>query len=249
MADGPLLPSRAKIPHPMSDEQVREFHLDGKQLVFLVISGIGIGVVVFLCGVLVGRGVRTPVLAESLDAVATNATDTLEGTDDPTLATAATDATALPDENLTYPERLRGSAPPDSIEDPVPAAEPVPAVKTPPRSEPVATTAKVAPATTAAKGVAATATAKDAVAPAAGEPAGKGYVVQVMSVTKRTEADSVARRLNSRGYQAFVSPTSEGGQRFRVRVGTFATMKDATAALARLKKEEKLKDSWIDRSR
>ena len=44
----------------MSDEEFSEFHLDGKHLAFLVISGIGVAVVVFLCGVLVGRGVRAP---------------------------------------------------------------------------------------------------------------------------------------------------------------------------------------------
>ena len=42
----------------MSDEQFHEFHLDGKQMVFLFMASTVVAVVIFLCGVMVGRGVR-----------------------------------------------------------------------------------------------------------------------------------------------------------------------------------------------
>ena len=41
----------------MSDESVREFQLNGKQLVFLFMASTVVAVVIFLCGVMVGRGV------------------------------------------------------------------------------------------------------------------------------------------------------------------------------------------------
>ena len=42
----------------MSDEGFREIQLNGKQLVFLFMAATVVSVVIFLCGVLVGRGVR-----------------------------------------------------------------------------------------------------------------------------------------------------------------------------------------------
>jgi hypothetical protein len=47
----------------MSDEQFHEFHLDGKQMVFLFMASTVMAVVIFLCGVMVGRGVRRTRLA------------------------------------------------------------------------------------------------------------------------------------------------------------------------------------------
>jgi hypothetical protein len=38
----------------MADEQFHEFHLDGKQMVFLFMATTVVAVVIFLCGVMVG---------------------------------------------------------------------------------------------------------------------------------------------------------------------------------------------------
>ena len=43
---------------PNQDEGFHEIQLNGKQLVFLFIAATVVSVVIFLCGVLVGRGVR-----------------------------------------------------------------------------------------------------------------------------------------------------------------------------------------------
>src|SRR3954466_291488 len=53
----------------MSDEGFHEIQLNGKQLVFLFMAATVISVVIFLCGVLVGRGVR-PDHTASADAAA-----------------------------------------------------------------------------------------------------------------------------------------------------------------------------------
>ena len=52
----------------MSDEGVHEIQLNGKQLVFMFMAVTVVAVVIFLCGVMVGRGVRAPRVAEQADA-------------------------------------------------------------------------------------------------------------------------------------------------------------------------------------
>src|SRR6187401_605355 len=43
----------------MSDEGFHEIQLNGKQLIFLFMAATVVSVVIFLCGVMVGRGVRS----------------------------------------------------------------------------------------------------------------------------------------------------------------------------------------------
>ena len=52
----------------MSDDGFHEIQLNGKQLVFLFMAATVVSVVIFLCGVMVGRGVRAdrPAGAEAL---------------------------------------------------------------------------------------------------------------------------------------------------------------------------------------
>ena len=50
----------------MPDEGVHEIQLNGKQLVFMFMAVTVVAVVIFLCGVMVGRGVRAPRAIEAL---------------------------------------------------------------------------------------------------------------------------------------------------------------------------------------
>ena len=52
----------------MADEGLREIQLNGKQLVFLFMASTVVAVVIFLCGVMVGRGVRVQAARELADA-------------------------------------------------------------------------------------------------------------------------------------------------------------------------------------
>ena len=52
----------------MADDGLREIQLNGKQLVFLFMASTVVAVVIFLCGVMVGRGVRTQATHELADA-------------------------------------------------------------------------------------------------------------------------------------------------------------------------------------
>jgi len=46
------------LAHQIEDDGFHEIQLNGKQLVFLFMAATVVSVVIFLCGVLVGRGVR-----------------------------------------------------------------------------------------------------------------------------------------------------------------------------------------------
>jgi cell division septation protein DedD len=84
-------------------------------------------------------------------------------------------------------------------------------------------------------------------APAAGEHSGSGFAVQVAAVRERTEADTIARRLSSKGYSAYVMAPARGAPRvFRVRVGKFKDRRQAEQVAGRLEKEEQFKP-WITR--
>ena len=75
----------------------------------------------------------------------------------------------------------------------------------------------------------------------AGEPAGKGFVVQVAAVRTRPDADAMARRLTAKGYPAFVTTS---GANFRVRVGKYDDRRQAESIAGRLEREEQFKP-WI----
>ena len=66
--------------------------------------------------------------------------------------------------------------------------------------------------------------------------------MQVAAVKKRGEADTIAKRLSSKGYSTFV--LAEGAQVFRVRVGGYKTKREADVVAAKLRKEERI-NPWV----
>ena len=236
----------------MADEGVHEIQLNGKQLVFMFMAVTVVAVVIFLCGVMVGRGVRAPRATELADAaietpldptasVATSPSSTAgpsssaapDPTQDPTLTSGRVNATTPPPEPLKEPlslvQEVKATAPPKTtVVEPPPAA---PAVKTPASKIP-------APKTPAPK----------TPTPAAvSEPTGEGFVVQVAAVKERSEADTIAKRLSSKGFPSFVSSPSAGAARvYRVRVGKYRDRSAAETVARRLEKEEQFKP-WITR--
>jgi len=226
----------------MSD-QVREIQLNGKQLVFMFMTATVAAVVIFLCGVMVGRGVNTT----RVSAAAAVATEPIA---DPTAPapgvppSSDTAPAAEPGSNqedlkeLTYAKRLEAPEPP-----PEPAVEPV-TTTTPPVSPVVESRAERAPV------AANSAPAREARVAGAREPAepkGSGFVVQVASLRSRGEADAIARRLSAKGFPSFVSsPESSGPRVFRVRVGKYTNRREAETVARRLEKEEQFKP-WITR--
>ena len=228
------------------DEGFHEIQLNGKQLVFLFMAATVVSVVIFLCGVLVGRGVRAERAA--LAEVSTPAGVTADATPQqpppatPTPAGSDPRAAAAPppaSEDLTYFNRLeKQKAPAEQLkassEKPAaPAAGPPPAARTEP---PV-----VRPAAPAAPPPPPAETHADA------DTGGQGYAVQIAALNVRSEADAIAKRLTSKGYAAYVlAPATGTPPVFRVRVGKFTTRREAETVAAKLQKEEQFKP-WVTR--
>jgi len=112
-----------------ADEGFHEIQLSGKQIVFLFMATTVVSVVIFLCGVLVGRGVQIQRTAEAEQAAS-----------DPTAAAPAAapaETAAQPDaEILTYPQRLEGEQPAAEELAPPPAPRPAPPTEPPATSAP-----------------------------------------------------------------------------------------------------------------
>ena len=249
----------------MQDDGFHEIQLNGKQLVFLFMAATVVSVVIFLCGVLVGRGVRSERSVSSTDNAGSLITETTPPAAPPTTTVATgSDPTSAPppaavdDSTLTYTRRLDGPNPPENLKS-VPAAE-RPAVEPPVKSARVTQTpppppvaapkpAAAAPAPTAARAAAPAPRKEEAASiPSSREAAGRdGFAIQVAALREPGEADTIAKRLVSKGYGAYVLTPPDGRPNvYRVRVGTFKTRREAEAIASKLQKEEQFKP-WITR--
>ena len=210
----------------MANEPLHEIQLNGKQLVFLFMSVTVVAVVIFLAGVMVGRGVR-PAQAAIDSATADGFVD--PNVNAPATGTAApsadpTEAPTAPAETLSYRDRLEGSAAQENLQPREPRETPAAPVS--PASKPAP--AQPAPALTAALT----------------EPAGSGFVVQVAATREQREATTIAQRLVSKGYPAFVTTTRSTPAMFRVRVGKYKDRREAETVAARLERQEQFKP-WV----
>jgi len=209
--------------------------------------------VIFLCGVMVGRGVPAQRGGAVLAAEGADPT-----TSDDARADALADSAATPAAGVNpsaSPSSRLGLSYPERLEEPDPVAEEVPVGAA--AREPFATSAAAkvpspAPSATAkpaASKPAATATTAAASEPAADAvPPGTGFVVQVAAVRQRSEADAIRDRLSRKGYPAFVTTASTAGSptTYRVRVGKYQTKREADTVAAKLEREEQFKP-WVTR--
>ncbi len=231
------------------DDDVREIQLSGKQLVFLFMAVTVVSVVIFLCGVLVGRGVQ-PLRSTAVEVQAAPAVETAP---DPT---APIDQPVAP---ANEPTRATGLGYQDDLEAKVPKTDKVttapPAPVKPVAASPAAQ-ANAAPTTQAA---APPATKGSAAAPAKAvsaeatpskmfpEPRGDGFAIQVAALTGKSEAEAVADRLKRKGYAVYVLSAPSGQPAaYKVRVGKFKARTEAEKIATRLEREEQFKP-WITR--
>jgi cell division septation protein DedD len=223
-----------------AEDAFHEIQLSGKQLVFLFMITTVVSVVIFLCGVLVGRGVR----AEAMNASATpspgaTAAGPAAG-GAPAAAPPAVDPPAPAPENppLSYPDTLeRDKAPTEGLK-PAPADTKKPDV-TPKSAVPAPPPASnPAPATAAGK--------QSTPTPPSAGGSRTGWAVQVVALSDRAAAMSVVQRLTGKGYPAFlVSPQSGAPvQNYKVQVGRYPDRSEAEQIKVRLKKEEQF-EPWI----
>src|SRR6266508_3270476 len=106
----------------MADEAFHEIQLNGKQLVFLFMAATVVAVVIFLMGVMVGRGVATPRTAQAAGLAAEASVDPTASVVQPPPPPASTATTqgapVASQETLTYPGRLESPNPPsESLKD------------------------------------------------------------------------------------------------------------------------------------
>ena len=225
----------------MPDQEVHEIQLNGKQLVFMFMAATVVSVVIFLCGVMVGRGVRQP----QADAIAANTDTSIDLTapvDTTSAKSAVTPEPAPENEKLTYAERLEApttsneplkfaesktAAAPPVVEKPAPAK----AVTVPePKQQPAP---KAEPPRSAPKTDAVPASSSFA------EPPGNGFALQVQAFPTRAAADALAGRLKGKGYNAFVTLNPANVPlKYRVRVGKYGSKREAETVSARLKQED-----------
>ena len=211
---------------PLNDEAFHEIQLSGKQLVFLFMATTVVSVFIFLCGVLVGRGVRAekaPEAAEETVAAAAPAVDTPAPAahTEPVAAEPPPPAEAPASEDLSYHDRLQGEG--TAKEQLKAPAEP--------RTTPSERAARPSP---------------PAAVPAAAPASQDGWVVQLIVLRNRGEASSIVQRLTARGYPAFVVEPAPGSavRAFKVQVGRYSDRREAEQAARRLEKDEQFKP-WI----
>jgi septal ring-binding cell division protein DamX len=231
----------------VQDEGFHEIQLNGKQLVFLFMAATVVSVVIFLCGVLVGRGVRAE---RGLVADAASAASSAETAPPAPAATAAPAPTPAgsdptkaapppPADDLTYFNRLEKPSPASEKLKAAPEKAVPPVVKSAPPAP--------APAPAPAQKTVPAPAEMHAESQATAEPSGSGFAVQIAALNVRSEADAIAKRLSSKGYAAYVlSPASGTPTVFRVRVGKFPTRREAETVASKLQKEEQFKP-WVTR--
>ena len=236
------------------DDGFHEIQLNGKQLVFLFMAVTVVSVVIFLCGVLVGRGVRADRAASVVEAAGIGPATTPETPRaQPAPVPPGSDPTkAAPPsgDDLTYFNRLeKKTAPAEQIK---PSTDKAPASDKPPAAQKVPPTGAAEPAKRAA-GSASKEVVPEQPAPAAAvetsgtEPAGSGFALQITALREQGEAEAVARRLSAKGYAAYVlKPAAGSPSVYRVRVGKFKTRREAEAIATKLNKEEQF-TPWITR--
>ncbi len=197
-----------------------EVQLNNKQLVFFFMAALAIAVVVFLCGVMVGRGVRDATLAVVQNDIATGMTTKAAS------MPRATTAPARPE--LDYTPRLESD-------------------EVPKRLEPMRATG---PETSVASSPRASAPTEPAPPPVSTQPAPKrastlgtdsgAFTIQVVALKTEDAAQSLLSRLKGKNYRAYLEAGTDAGLH-RVRVGRFATRAEAESVAAKLRDEEKFR--------
>jgi cell division septation protein DedD len=207
----------ADLTHDTAEDGFHEIQLSGKQLVFLFMAATVVSVVIFLCGVLVGRNVGNP---RADDAASAQQTAAAPSTESPV---AAEPPPPVPDD-LTYPKRLEGAAVPEKLPQGAPdVSKPAATPSAPPPS----------PASTAAE------TPQDVTVPTSGRPG--RWVVQVQALSNRAAAARIVSGLIAEGYPAFLPPPASGTALHRVQIGRYNDRREAEQVARRLQKEKRYK--------
>ena len=235
-------PAVADSTQDIGEDGFHEIQLSGKQLVFLFMATTVVSVVIFLCGVQVGRGVRAQQLEPSSDPLASAVPLVSEPEPaplpaaelPPTEAPVPADEPDAPLGAASRPDAGPGSA------DPAPERAEAPAVRA------AAGGAGPAPSSTSTASSPVAAPPPPRTTPAAGSGERSGtWVVQVHALRDRAAANTIVQRLSRKGYSAYLATGGANGI-YRVHVGRFKDREEAERIVRRLKIEEQFQP-WITR--
>jgi hypothetical protein len=219
--------------HHDTEDGFHEIQLSGKQLVFLFMAATTVAVAIFLCGVQVGRGVKTDRAADSAESLVASATP-------PPAASAPSQPAAAggppaaeppapapePEDELSYAKRLQSDAAPAEKLKP----QPEKSAPSPPAAAPGTTIASKPSVSRPDTPVASTSGHAGA------------WIVQLTALQDRAAAAALARRLSTKGYPAFVlDPAAGAPVIYRVQVGGYSDRREAEQAARRLEKDEQFK--------
>lgn len=182
-----------------------------KQVVFVFMAATVAAVVVFLCGVLVGRGVPPPVSVGADPAIGMGPKDLTPATLG--VPRSEPSAGAAVSEGLDYHRILTG-------ESRVPGADP--------SVDPLAPAGLQLPPDL------------KHVAPPRAESPGGGYYVQVVSLSEAGAGQIIVDRLIAKGLPALLLPPADGALMalYRVRVGPYAQRAEAERVSERIETED-----------
>ncbi len=214
-----------------------EIQLNNKQLVFFFMAAVAIAVVVFLCGVMVGRGVHDATLAAS-------GTSIISG---PGASRSMQSAVAPADvrQELDFPQRLEADEAEARLEGQASSPETLVASvtkKTEPKQSPSPFTETTETASRPARRAPAR---SNAGASRPSEPTVIGsergaFTIQVVALKTEEAAQSLVNRLKESRYRAYLESGGSAGL-YRVRVGRFESRAEAEQVSAKLRDVEKFK--------
>ncbi len=201
------------------DSGYYEVQLNNKQLIAFFVGTLAIAVVVFLCGVMIGRGVRDATLAASQNEISSGISSDVEER-----SSSFRDAP-----QLDYAERLEG----ESVQQ---ALQPVTS------ESPEMTLAQVAQKNTKPVNEEVNEALSVKELP---ENALLGYnkgvfTIQVVALKTEDAAHSLLSRLQQKNYRAYLEAGMDAGLH-RVRVGRFETRAEAEKVVQKLRDEEKFR--------
>ena len=238
-----------------------EIQLDNKQLILVFLAAVTVCVLIFVLGVMIGKGQKeTEIAAASRTEKNVAAAEPDSNTPTQPLSDIASEARSEKKKSVkeshnkpapsekdaeaatsTTPvsDKKQSKYAYEDLDKKEPTedkkqAEPAPVVKKT-ESAPVANPVSEKPETT-------TTAVEDNVPKSSG---GTQYTVQIMATSSRPKAEQQISTLKSRGYNPFLDESKNGEVSvFKVRVGRFADTQEAKAMAARIKKDLRL-ETWV----
>lgn len=224
-----------------------EIQLNNKQLVFFFMAAVATSVVIFLCGVMVGRGVRDATLAAGGNSIMSKPQ---VGSSGRSMKTTVPPADVR--RELDFPKRLEAETVDAELQTPASNPEQLVALVTKSRktrktTEPNARAGSTSEASEEAsakpkKSLSKSTPPKRAASADSGVIGGErgAFTIQVVALRTEESAASLVKRLKDASYRAYLEPGGSAGL-YRVRVGRFDSRVEAEQIAAQLRDVQKFK--------